>query len=286
VTTIYYVGNGSGSYTPLTTVSAQIDCFGAGQASTLGTTAGASAGWARKNAFSLTAGTPVPFQLGAPGLTGGTNGGDTWFSTSATIIANGGGSATTRIGDTTFAGAAANTHSANGNPGGAGAGGPNGAGNLGGSADTLACGSGGGGNGGGTVGADSQANIGGNGGNGFAGTGGAGGNQGRGATGGKGAGGGGAGIGGELAGDGGDDWDNGGGGGGGARNTPNGGGNGGVGGTPGGGGGCSSSTAGTAKRGGYSVIKIVYTGSDPDQTILMGGAQPLTSWRRAMTYRV
>src|SRR5258708_344582 len=101
MTTIYIIGNGVGSFTPPSTVTASIECWGAGQAaqssgSFLG---GSGAGYAKKNSQSLTAATPVAFSLGAPGTTSGQTGGDTWFSSSATVLAQGGGSATAQIGD-------------------------------------------------------------------------------------------------------------------------------------------------------------------------------------------
>src|SRR5690348_9247553 len=91
-TTIYIIGSGSGSFTPKSTATATVECWGAGQAGgTSGGNGGNGAGYSKKNTLNLTAGTPVPFQLGTPGITSGAAGGDTWFSSSATVIANGGG---------------------------------------------------------------------------------------------------------------------------------------------------------------------------------------------------
>ena len=104
-TTIYIVGSGGGSFTPASTVTAKIECWGAGQSFNASTLAGgAGAYYAAKNSFSLTALTPVAFNLGAYPTAPSVNGGDTWFSTAATVIAPGGGSATAAIGDTNNAG--------------------------------------------------------------------------------------------------------------------------------------------------------------------------------------
>jgi hypothetical protein len=257
MTTVYLVGNGAGSFPRQpSTVSASIECWGAGGAGSSGGVGGASAGYAKKNTLALTSGTPVAFLLGAPGTTDSQAGGDTWFSASGTVIANGGGSATTRIGDTTFAGAAGNTNAPGSGCGGSGAAGPGGAGNLGGgSIAASGAGGGGGGNGGGTIGADSTIGAGGAGGNGFRGTGGA-----SHSNGGRGAGAGGADAGG-AAGVAGDDYDYGGGGGGGSGTGVST-----VGATPGGGGG----GGGVARSGGYAIIKLSYAGSDPDQIVSLG----------------
>lgn len=279
MTTVYIVGNGTGSFTPASTVSSSVECWGGGQAGNSGTTgAGAGAGYAKKNSFSLTAGTPVPFSLGAPGTTTGQAGGDTWFSTSATVIANGGGSATTRIGDTTAAGGAAGTAGTNNFAGGGGAGGPGGAGKAGGNGNSTANGWGGGaggGCGGGTTPATPTTATGATGGNGNVGTGGAGGASAgspNGVAGGQGAGGGGGwgqnSTGAGNGGDGGDDWDNGGGGGGAGGTNSGSNGTGAAGGTPGGGAG--GSNGASVQQGGWSLIKLVYTGTDPDQVILLG----------------
>jgi hypothetical protein len=91
MTTIYIVGNGAGSITPLSTATWTVECWGGGQAGTLGVNGGAGAGYAKKNSFSATTNTPVPFSLGAPGTTSGQAGGDTWLSSTSTVIANGGG---------------------------------------------------------------------------------------------------------------------------------------------------------------------------------------------------
>ena len=136
---------------------------------------GWGAGYAKKNSFSAVAGTPIPFSLGTVGTVADVSGGDTWFSSTSTLLASGGnsGTPTTPVGDTTFAGGAplASLEAAvplavvllvqeelvlaGGNTSGDGA-------------------SGGGGNGGGTAGVNATGN-GTAGGNGVAGTGGAGG---------------------------------------------------------------------------------------------------------------
>lgn len=291
-TTIYLVGSGSAAITPPSTATWTVQVWGAGAAGDDGTgNAGSGGGWAKKNSFSATAGANVQFVLGAPGVTSAQAGGDTWFSTSATLIAPGGGSATTAIGDSTAAGGAGASYTGQGIPGAGGAGGPGGIGKAGGTAPggpSLAAGGGGGGNGGGTVGGSSTTATGAAGGNGISGTGGAGGisvGAANGSPGGAGAGGGGgygdtAGAGG-AGGNGGDDWDNGGGG---AGGPGYGGGgiasNGGNGGTPGGGG-TDRFNTGVIGFGGHSVIKITYAGTDPDQIYLMGGvttAQIPSTW--------
>src|SRR4051812_34035362 len=122
MTTVYIVGNGSGSFTPASTVTAKVEVWGAGAAGHTNGVGGTGGGYAAKNSQSLTAGTPVAFQLGAPGAAIDANGGDTWFSSSATVIAQGGGSATTQIGDTTFVGGVGNAGQAIGNTGAGGAG--------------------------------------------------------------------------------------------------------------------------------------------------------------------
>ena len=287
-TTVYIVGNGAGAITPRSTATWTVQCWGAGQAGDSAANAGAGAGWSQKNAFSATSGTPIPFSLGAPGLTGGTAGGDTWFNTTATVLANGGGSATTPIGDTTNAGGAGVPNSANsgGAAGGAGgAGGPSGVGQTGG-ISVFSGGCGGGASGGGTAGG-SDSTGGGTGGSGVAGSGGTGGTVGtpNGGPGGKGSGGGGGyGDGSTTAGTGGiggDDYDYGGGGGGsggypGGSNLAAGG----RGGTPGGGGGPGFGT-GTAGQGGWALIKITYPGTDADQIYILGSittAQIPSAW--------
>ena len=284
---IYLVGNGSGTFIPPETATAVVDVWGGGQSGNDGSgNGGIGGGWARKNAFSLTKGTGVSFVLGAPGIgvhSGVGNGGDTWFGSAAVLQANGGGSTSTRAGDTTQPGGASGpAYFNNGLPGGGGAGGPGGpggsgsAGKAGGGGGSNSAG-GGGGAGGGTVGGSLPGLAGGAGGNGPAGTGGAGGattGSPAGAKGGPGAGGGGgyAAVGG-AGGNGGDDFDNGGGGGG-ADGYSNPGSAGGSGGTPGGGGtdtffNPSSST--TIGQGGWSVIKISWTSATPaTQTIIYG----------------
>src|SRR3954471_13554183 len=127
-TKILLVGNGAGSWTPTTTATVTVECWGAGEAGNDSTGAGGIAGgYAKKNSLSVTAGTPVPFNLGAPGLgvpagQGGA-GGSTWFSAVGTVIAAGGRSGTTKIGDVVAVGGNGGTY--NGVPGGGGgAGGP------------------------------------------------------------------------------------------------------------------------------------------------------------------
>lgn len=274
-TVVYLVGNGTGlSWTPNASVTAKFEYWGAGQAGDAAANAGASGYYCVKNSVALTAGTPISFQLGAPGISGGAAGGDTWAVSPTTMMAPGGGSSTTAIGDTTTAGTAGVPNSANTGGaaagGGAGAPGPHGSGLTGGIAPSTSLGGGaGGGDGGGAIGGDASVvdiTQGGTGGSGFAGTGGAPGDAATtpdAADGGPGAGGGGGGGDGSAisghGGKGGDDFDNGGGGGGSGGGNASGLGNGGAGGTPGGGGGPGYVGGGTEGPGGWSVIKITDT---------------------------
>lgn len=286
-TTIYLLGNTGGTvtFTAPSTATYAVQVWGAGSAGVDSSGAGGSgAGWSKKNTFSATGSTGYSFSIGDPGTNGATpNGGDAWFNTTGTVIAPGGGSATAAIGDSHFAGGAGGTYSNFGLPGGGGAAGPGGAGSAGATTVTETCtqncspGGGGGGNGGGqaaspnlltsTGGAGGNAangNVGGAGGftvgaaNGSVGAAGAGGGGGYGdtTTGGNG-------------GNGGDDYDNGGGGAGGPGFGPGSVFTGGNGGTPGGGGADSFDTP-TPGQGGWGLIKITYTSSDPDQIYVYG----------------
>lgn len=274
----YIVGQGAGVVSfPVNTV-AQIDCWGGGQAGQggPGSAGGAGAGFARKAAQTITAGTQYNFSLGAAGLTNAANGGDTWFSNTGSspanatqgALANGGNSATTRIGDVTNAGGTGGTAATTTDGGGGGAANSLGGGKAGGNAPSGGGNGGGGGHGGGTAGNPGDgANNGGAGGNNLFGIGGGlgGSGNGGGATA-PGAGGGGGG-GGNNGGAGGNDYDNGGGGGGGGNNASAG-----VGGTPGGGAG---GGPGSGFRGGYAVIRITYLGTDANRIIVtdsVGGA--------------
>jgi hypothetical protein len=271
MTTITIIGNGSGSWTPPSTVTAAVECWGAGQAGNTTGDAGSAAYYAKTNSVSLVAGAAKTFTLGAPGITANAAGGDTIFDPPGVgTTAPGGGSITSAVGDVTHAGGAGGTGGAAGGCGGGGAGGPHGVGNNGGIPSSSG-GGGGGGNGGGTIGSSPGGGSGGNGGNGFNGTGGAGGAlQTNGSPGGAGAGGGGAGGSTSSAkngGAGGDDYINGGGGGGAASalsGSLNG--TGGNGGTPGGGGGGGT----TIGAGGWGCIRITYPGTDPDQLLIIG----------------
>lgn len=286
-TTMYIIGNGAATITPRSTATWAVQTFGAGQSGNDVTgSGGTGGGWSQLNSFSATNGSPVNFSLGAPGAgvhNGVNNGGDTWFSTSGTVIAPGGGSATAAIGNSHFAGGTGGSYMATSLPGGGGSAGPIAAGNVGGSPTCVNSGAGGsgGGNGGGTSGLNctTNSNNGPSGGAGVraGGTGGTGGTVSipNGGKGGPGAGGG-AGYGDAVAvagngGAGADDYDFGGGGAGGS-----GGGNvttqGSAGGTPGGGGSdcLSVGTPCTPGSGGWSVIKITYTSSDADQIYWIG----------------
>jgi len=111
---------------------------GADRNSTTGAAGGAGGGYAKITNFNSSAGSTVSFSVGAGGAgattasTAGTNGGDTWFSSSGTVLAAGGGTGTTQVGSTTYAGGAAGTLNAQkGGSGGGGAAGPRvGAGTL------------------------------------------------------------------------------------------------------------------------------------------------------------
>lgn len=293
-TTIYIVGNGAATITPRSTATWTVQVWGGGQGGSDLTGAGGKGGGWAQTTYSAVSATPISFNLGVAGLSTHTavgNGGDTWFATSGTVIAPGGGSSTMPIGTLSFAGGAGGTYTTQALPGAGGAAGHGGNGNAGGSPTSSSCpslsgasagGGGGGGNGGGTAGlACDTTTQGGNGGNGFAGTGGVGGVSGaNGAAGGVGAGGGGGGGnfsgGSNPGGNGGDDYDNGGGGAGAPGAFPLAGSviNGSNGGTPGGGGtGCFSGTGGgacTIGHGGWSVIKITYLSTDADQIYELG----------------
>ena len=67
--TVYLIGNGTSlSWTPPSTVTAKVECWGGGQAGDESSgNAGNGSTYAAKNALSLTAGTAKSFQLGAPG---------------------------------------------------------------------------------------------------------------------------------------------------------------------------------------------------------------------------
>lgn len=286
-TTLYIIGNGAATITAPSTATWTVQTWGAGQSGNDATGAGGAAGgWAQLNSFSATSGTPVNFSLGAPGLGAHNtvnNGGDTWFSTSGTVIAPGGGSVTTAIGNSSNVGGAGGNYSSTTLPGGGGAGNAIGPGQVGGSPTCVNSGAGGsgGGNGGGTAGqgCTTNSNNGPQGGNGVrvGGNGGAGGTSGspNGGNGGPGGGGGGA-YGDSISvagngGNGGDDYDNGGGGAGasGGAGITTAGSNGG---TPGGGGtDCLSiGTVCVPGQGGWSVIKITYTSGDADQIYWIG----------------
>lgn len=276
--TIYLVGDGTGSISLQTGTGSNfinnvtVQCWGAGQAGGSGGASGNGAGWVQLNTLIFTDQTPINFSLGLPGITAGQVGGDTWFNTSATVFAQGGGSFNTQIGDAQNGGGAGQGSGIEGNPGGAGAGGPSGSGfdSVVPSATSVG-GAGGSGNGGGSIGiANSATNDGGAGGNGNSGTGGAAGlatGTGNGSNGGPGAGGGGGNGLGSVGngGAGGNDFDFGGGGGGGSNGSSNSG-IGAFGGTPGGGGGGGGS--GTLfGHGGWSVIKLTGTRIPSDSSI-------------------
>lgn len=286
MTTIYLVGNGIGALSPASTGTWTVECWGAGAAGS-GGNGGAGGSYSKITGFSATSGTPVAFTLGAPGTSGG-QGGDTWFSSTVTVLAPGGGSSTTAVGTVKNAGGVSSFAITSAGSG-AGAGGPSGVGSAGarGSA-SAADGSGGSGSNGGTSGAVSSiSGTGGRGGS-SAGTGGAGGTSGgAGAAGSLGSGGGGGshvttGTGG-AGGKGGDDYDHGGGGGGGSGNGPTNG-AGGAGGTPGGGGGGSLSS--TGGQGGWGLIRLTYASTDASAILILGSITSIqipTFWTTTAT---
>src|SRR6185437_13437077 len=91
----------------------------------------AGAYYAKKNSVSLTSGTPVAFSLGLTSTNSAQAGGDTWLVSSTTVLAPGGASASTPIGDVTHAGGSGGSFN-NATGGSGGAGGPGGAGSNGG----------------------------------------------------------------------------------------------------------------------------------------------------------
>lgn len=268
--------------TPGTTETATIDCWGGGQAGENGGGggSGAGAGWARK-AINLTAGSGFSISIGKAGnAVTFEAGGDTWVVAAGTLLANGGGSATTRIGDSTNAGGTFHFSGAESNASGGGAGGPLGAGGdgvLG--SDVQFSGPGGGGANGGGAGNAPTGSAGGAGGGTLGGAGGTTGSV-NGVKGGAGGGGGGSFGNGTsqqgVGGDGGDDWGDGvnagGGGGGGGAGYAGGAFSllGGRGGTPGGGGGSGDATNGWP-FGGYGLIRIPFSGNQPAVSSLTTG---------------
>ena len=156
MTIVYLVGNGTGTWVPPSTVTAKIEVWGAGAAGTGGGDGGGSGAYAAKNAQSLVSGVGQAFSLGAPGLTSGQAGGNTWFSSNTTVFAPGGGTGGTPIGDTVRYGAVGGVASGASNAGGAGAGGPDGVGSIGGQGNSgYYSGASGGGANGGAAGATS-----------------------------------------------------------------------------------------------------------------------------------
>lgn len=111
---------------PSDCIAATVELIGAGQGGNA-TNGGNGGDYAKKAIASLTPGASVNIQLGVHGAgvaSGPQNTGtDTWFSSAATVLAKGGGSASTSIGDATFAGG-----SGDASGGGGGAAGPNAAG--------------------------------------------------------------------------------------------------------------------------------------------------------------
>lgn len=147
---------------PANTTSLQIECWGGGGgggggdsgATTTGGTGGGGGAYSKETALSVTAGTSYTVTVGANG-TGGpvdgvaTAGGDSWFSTSGTVLAKGGGGGTRNngavgtggaagsgVGDVKTSGGNGGSASTPGGGGGGGAGGDNGSGGVGGNASS------------------------------------------------------------------------------------------------------------------------------------------------------
>lgn len=84
-------------YCPSGTTAVQAECRGGGGSGGNGSAlfhggGGAGGGYAKKNSVAVTAGTAYTVTVGTGGSGGeGNNGGDSWFSTSGTVIAKGGG---------------------------------------------------------------------------------------------------------------------------------------------------------------------------------------------------
>jgi hypothetical protein len=151
MTTILIVGSG-GPYaiTPRSTATWNVGAWGAGQNGSNASPymAGSSAGYSQRS-ISAVINQPIKFQLGGVGTTPSAVGGDTWFSSTAEILAPGGGSNTIAAGTLIYPGAPGGaTINQNGVAGGGGAAGPNGAGQWGGNVGGNALGTGGAGGGG------------------------------------------------------------------------------------------------------------------------------------------
>ena len=95
MTTIYIRGSGAGIFNPPSTVSAVIECWGGGGGGTSDTDphlCGGGGYYAKKNSYSFTAGTPVNLYIASAALSAGGNPGDeTWFDSTTTVRARGGG---------------------------------------------------------------------------------------------------------------------------------------------------------------------------------------------------
>jgi hypothetical protein len=114
---------------PSDCLTAKVECIGGGRGGRLRVPPVGVAGgdYARVDALSLTPGDVISYQIGEGGegstTTDINDGGDTWFVSPSTVLARGGGSGATSVGDITYAGGAG---AAGGGSGGAG--GPGGAG--------------------------------------------------------------------------------------------------------------------------------------------------------------
>jgi hypothetical protein len=167
----------------------KVECIGGGGAGTSeendndGGGGGGGGAYTKKNNLSLTPGASVSYQIGQGSAAGsGNDGTDSWFVSSATLLAKGGkyavdhtgalgGSSTASVGDVKYAGGNGGDYGSSGGGGGGGGAGPNGKGGNGGKGNVP--GGGGGGNGGGSDGFEAVGSTtGGNGGDNYSGSGG------------------------------------------------------------------------------------------------------------------
>ena len=132
VDTVVYLTSGVSYTVPLdwSNTSNTIKAWGGGQASTA-TTGGKGGGYASISNTALTAGASIAISIGSGGNSSGESGGNTQFRDSSTLLANGGNSATARVGTVKYAGGSGG----NSRGGGGGAAGPDGAGANGGNGE-------------------------------------------------------------------------------------------------------------------------------------------------------
>jgi hypothetical protein len=151
----------SGTFNPPAGLSVvdKVECWGGGQAGNNGTATrggagGAGGSYSVKSNVAVSGATTVT--VGPGGTTFAAAGRDSWFKTTGTVLAKGGGSPSTNVGDTSFTGGAGGTNGAtvHGGGGGSSAGtaangnpGSNGSGAGGGAGGTAVTGGGAGGKG-------------------------------------------------------------------------------------------------------------------------------------------